>query len=281
MTSEEIRTGRAFGGDFGVDENSALGYYLPRIGHQTVFSLIKCYCLNWRDNMGWFQRYGFPGAYFWGLSALWLSAFYHCEFRNILTGDTAKTVGAIATASFLPIGYLISIIQQTIYLWFKKPWFGITGRAMKKANVFQDTNEREYLLEAEACLVVMSEKVEGRKGNNNKLDVDKQRFLQDWIRNRNNVMAINGSLMLATVLAFLTAFLVPYFCLKWEVQVEWGWFGLAIGVTVPVFLILFSSWRMLSKEVVTVEAGIYKMLAGLPGSNLVLRTRNSKETIQD
>jgi len=234
--------------------------------------------------MTWFQRYGFPGAYFWGLLMLWLVAFYHCELYNVLRDDVAKTVGVIAAASFLPIGYLISILQQIIYLWLKIPWLGITGRAIKKSNVFQNTNEREYMLEAEACLVVMSKKVktnEVKKVKDNEPDVDKQRFLQDWIRNRNNVMAINSSLMVASMLAFLTAFLVPHFCFEWEIQVEWRWFGFAIVVTILVFVTLVWSWVILSQEVVRVEAGIYKMLAGLPGSNLVLNVSNSKEKAQD
>lgn len=214
---------------------------------------------------------------------LWLVAFYHCELCDILMGDVAKAVGAIAAASFLPIGYLISILQQIIYLWLKRPWLGITGRAIKEANVFQETNEREYLLEAEACLLVMSDKVRVNKDEvkDSKPDVDKQRFLQDWIRNRNNVMAINGSLMVASVLVILTAVLVPHFCLKWEMQAELRWLAFAIVVTVLVLVISGWSWVILRREVIRVEAGIYKMLAGLSGSNLVLRNNNSKKATQD
>lgn len=233
--------------------------------------------------MVWFQRYGFAGAYFWGLLILWLAAFYNCDFQRILTGDVAKVVGAIATTSFLPIGYISSILQQIIYLWFRKSWLGITRRAVKKANVFQDANEREYLLEAEACLLVMSDKimVNKNKVQDNKPDIDRQRFLQDWIRNRNNVMAINASLMVASILAFLIAVSVPYFLLKWEMQFELRWFLFVFFVTVIVFLILLFSWYILSEEVVRVEAGIYKILAKLPASKLVLRQNNSREEAQD
>lgn len=215
---------------------------------------------------------------------LWLAAFYNCELYNTLRGDVAKTVGAIAVASFLPIGYISSIVQQIIYLRLRKIRIGITWRAMKKANVFLDTNEREYLLEAEACLVVMSEKVKKenqQEVENNKPDVDKQRFLQDWIRNRNNVMAINASLIVASILAILTALLVPKFLLIWEIQLEMRWFLFASLLTVLSFVILLWSWIILSKEVVRVEAGIYKMLVNLPGSNLVLRNNDSKEKAQD
>ena len=59
--------------------------------------------------MVWFQRYGFPGVYFWGMMILWLPGFYHCEFFDILSCDFGKTIGAFAVASFLPLGYLISI----------------------------------------------------------------------------------------------------------------------------------------------------------------------------
>ncbi len=233
--------------------------------------------------MAWFQRYGFAGAYFWGLLILWLAAFYNCELHRILTGDVAKIVGAIVATSFLPIGYISSILQQIIYLWSRRPQLGITRRAIKKANVFQDNNEREYLLEAEACLLVMSDKININKNKvqDNNPDIDRQRFLQDWIRNRNNVMAINGSLMIASILAFITAVSVPYPLFKWEMQFELRWFLFAFLVTVFVFLILLFSWDILSEKVVRVEAGIYKILAKLPASELVLKKNNSREEDQD
>ena len=236
--------------------------------------------------MTWFQRYGFAGAYFWGLLILWLAAFYNCELQHILTGDAAKIVGAIAAASFLPIGYFSSILQQNFYLKWRWPPLAITPRAMKKANVFSSDSIKKqyYILEAEACLVVMGEKINNNNVQDNKKpdpDVDKQRFLQDWIRNRNNVMAINGSLMIASVLAFIIAVSVPYPLLKWEMQFELRWFLFAFFVTVFVFLILLFSWYILSEEVVRVEAGIYKMLAGLPASELVLKEKCSMEDAQD
>ena len=94
-------------------------------------------------------------------------------------------------------------------------------------------------------------------------------------------MAINASLMVASILAFITAVLVPNFLLKWKMQLEMRWFLFAFLLTVLSFLILLGSWIILSKEVVRVEAGIYKMLANLPGSNLVLRNNDSKEKAQD
>lgn len=228
--------------------------------------------------MAWFQRYGIPGACFLGLLALWTVSFFSCDLGDIVKGDSATIVAAIAAISFVPIGYLISILQQIIYLWWKKPWFGITGKAIREANVFQDTQEREYLLEAEACLLVMSEKV--NIGNNeikdNKLSVsvDKQRFLQDWIRNRNNVMAVNASLMLATLLAPISVWLFPkIFDLATQIDSKWCWFaGIISGI---VFGVSACSWCILRCEVVRVEAGIYKMLSGQPGSNLVLNIIDS------
>jgi hypothetical protein len=233
--------------------------------------------------MAWFQRYGFPGAFFWGFLLLWLTGIYYCEFCSFLAGDLAKIVGAIAAASFLPIGYLISVLQQSIYIWCKKPQFGITGPAIKESGVFCDTTEREYLLEAEACLVVMSKKVKvqkGQKQNEPEVDVDKQRFFQDWIRSRNNVMAINGSVIIAGILAFVTAISVPRFCLGWEVQVDTGWLLFAALVTVLVLLVLFLSWVLLRREVIRVEAGAYKILADLPGSNLTLKDNVAGENTE-
>ena len=222
--------------------------------------------------MAWFQRYGFPGALLWGFLLPWLVSIYYCEFCEVLTGDPAKTVGAIIAASFLPIGYFISILQQLIYVY----WLGITGHAIEESGVFCDTKEREYLLEAEACLVVMSRKVHGLGDDQDRVKVDRQRFLQDWIRSRNNVMAINLSSIGAGILAIAAAVLVPRFCLGWEAQVNRGWLIFAIGVNILVHPILFLSWILLRREVIRVETGIYKMLAGLPGSNLTLKNDDRK-----
>ena len=231
--------------------------------------------------MAWFQRYGIPGTYFWGLSILWVFVLFPCQL-NSLNIKTLQIIVGIAGATFLPVGYLISILQQIIYLWPKKPWLGITGRAIKKSKLFIDTHEREYLLEAEACLFVMSKKRQfvgtPPPDYREEINVESQRFFQDWIRNRNNVIAINLSLIVATVLAVLSVLLVPKFCLEWQYQPSGLWLVLfAIFVSIFVLVISYCSWRILRREIIRVEAGIYKIVTGQCGTKLIMRGKSSSE----
>jgi len=227
--------------------------------------------------MNWFQRYGIPGAYFWGLSVLWMFVLFPCEISNINI-ETTKIIAGVAGATFLPIGYLISILQQIIYLWSQKPWLGMTGRAIRESALFENTNEREYLLEAEACLFVMSKKhnvTAANKPVEHKPDVESQKFFQDWIRNRNNVMAINLSIIITTILVIVIVFLVPKYCLKWQLQIETRWIIFVIVVSIFVVITSFCSWYILREEVVRVEAVIYKIAVGQCGTKLVLKEKPS------
>ena len=46
--------------------------------------------------MNWFQRYGIPGAVFWGLLVLWIMAFYHGSVDiKIVKGDNGKVIAGI------------------------------------------------------------------------------------------------------------------------------------------------------------------------------------------
>lgn len=225
--------------------------------------------------MNWFQRYGVPGVYFLGLLVLWTVAFYHRPISSLNIGDrTVQAVLGVVAISFLPVGYLISILQQIIYL--RSQRLGITTRAIRRANVFRDDSIRrnhQYWLEAEACLVEVGQ---WRRGENNgaqprqNFNVEMSKFFQDWSRSRNNVMAINGSLILATFLApAIVALVLKIFGLS--LQFDFNWCILGFLISLGIILVSVFSWSILSHEVVRVEAGIYRMIAGLPPSRLVPR----------
>lgn len=135
--------------------------------------------------MNWFQRYGIPGSCFWGLSTLWFAAFYHLEFENIINSDEvfeiAKIIGGIMVASFLPIGYLISIFQQAIYLII--PFIGPHTTAIRRfENIFgfhenyqQRWERRQWKLEwnLEALTLISTVAATDR------LKLDDQKFIQE------------------------------------------------------------------------------------------------------
>ena len=69
--------------------------------------------------MNWFQRYGIPGAYFVALTAAWLFVLSP-QTRAVVDGDHTAALVGLAVLVFLPIGYVISVLGQVIYL--RLPW---------------------------------------------------------------------------------------------------------------------------------------------------------------
>lgn len=76
--------------------------------------------------MDWFKRYGIPGAYFYGLTLAWLYVLYPC-----VISDNTNVFFALATITFLPIGYLITNFQYSLYL--KCRCKGLLRKAKEKA----------------------------------------------------------------------------------------------------------------------------------------------------
>jgi hypothetical protein len=233
--------------------------------------------------MDWFQRYGIPGTYFWGLFALWYIALYNCEVKNIDI-EKIKLFAGIVVGFFLPTGYLLTIMQQIIYLkWRRWPYFGMTIRAVKKANIFSEEcikGKKQDWLESQACLFEIDKNIKRKKQNSeesiqNNMDAERSRFLSEWIRSRNNVMAINASLILATIFAPLIVLLLKFpFGLSF--QQSCGWIYLVSILSLLIFFVLGWSWKIMRDEVVRIEAGIYKMRIGEPASKLVLRKNTKK-----
>jgi hypothetical protein len=211
--------------------------------------------------MNWFQRYGIPGAIFWGLLILWIGAFYHSEIDKVLHSTQVydvKVVGGIIVGSFLPIGYLISILGQLIYL--ACPCFGIHGvhmRARRLAGVkFGDNDTWWRRWEAKVEALTFLNVVAARQ---NRLELEQSRFIQEWNRHRVNVLAINWSLMLATVLSPLS---VCIFIKVFDLtpQVNWNWFWFATIVSGFIFVVSLVSWLVLHYQVTKVIAGHFSLL---------------------
>jgi hypothetical protein len=232
--------------------------------------------------MTWFQRYGIPGVYFWGLCLLWTLALYPCVVRQVLTtkweGDAI--IVAIAGSSFLPIGYLLYVAQQLVYLlWKWWPHPGITMRALKAHEVLDvegTEGKYQFQLEPEACLLEVQAALPGGKTRpdsctgTGRLTIEAARFLSDWIRSRNDVMAIDASMMIASVTA---PFVVLIVLMPVGLQVDRCWLLFAIILWIVIFAVLLTSWWIMSLEVVRVERGIYKILSGEAASEIKVRAK--------
>ena len=238
--------------------------------------------------MTWFQRYGIPGIHFCGIWMLWAFTFYHCAALQILgTEGMASTILAIAGAFFLPVGYILSLTQQLLYLWLRRPALGITARAMTESKVFDPEstrNRRQYWLETQACLLEIEMSISNTSNGTQSsgqprsgiITLEASRFLQDWIRSRNDVMAIDASMIVGTVLASPSVLVM-----KGPLDVDWnihmGWLVFSVCLSLSLLIVLCYSWFTMSKEGVQVEAGIYRMLAGQPASQLRLLSASQRE----
>ena len=203
--------------------------------------------------MGWFQRYGIPGAYFCGLSIIWLAAFYPCQFGELIKCELSfKIAAGVLAGSFLPIGYLLSVIGQIFYHII--PGLGIDTRARRRAHVrLQSLFSRwlEYRQEAITVHQIMTTTA---------FSLDQIKWLLELMSKRMDMIVINSSLILATIVAPLVVGLFPKIY-GLNVQIDPQWRLLACIVSVSVFIVSSVSWGILTSQQVRVMAEVLKLMA--------------------
>jgi len=194
--------------------------------------------------MNWFQRYGIPGAYFLGLIIAWIWAIYPC----LLTDTFLPHIGVVVVIFFLPVGYIISVFQQWLYL--KIPQLGIHGKAKKEAN-FQfrpDDIDDEPSIEAYSLLLAVWDK---------KMKLEQHKWIQDWIRRRMDVIAINFSFIIATVLAPIIVS-IALFLMEWNFQIICSATVLLVTFSIFISIIMWLSREQLKKQIIIVIKNWYK-----------------------
>jgi len=199
--------------------------------------------------VNWFQRYGIPGAVFWGLLILWIIAFYKDEsVIDNINGDSAKLIAAIVAGSFLPIGFLVSVIGQLAYLVI--PCIGVDTRARKRAGLsIEPRSNLEYKHEVESVLLIMKEASS---------NLGKHKFVQEWMRKRMDVAAIAGSLFWGIFLAPMVALLPAFFDCKIQIHYHPRWLSLAGIVSVIIFFISLVAWLLLTSQLVRLESAMFE-----------------------
>jgi hypothetical protein len=191
--------------------------------------------------MNWFQRYGIPGAYFIGLSLTWGYALDYCMIPTI----DPRMLIALAAIIFIPIGYIISILQQWLYLQFK--CLGIHRKAKIEAGIdFSGQPDDEATIEARSLLLILSKRI----------PLDHNRFIQDWIRRRMDVIAINFSLIVATIFSGII-FLIPRI-FQWNPRFSILRIACPIAISVFVVVAAYLNIRQLKKQITEVITRIYE-----------------------
>lgn len=204
--------------------------------------------------MDWFKRHGIPGAYFIIFTVLWTHAFYRCW--QLKPGVLIQ----LGLFLFLPIGYVISVLSQLRYLGSKKG--GLHTKAADRICISDQIGSNkepdwEALSLLNAALLDITTYTQDNK-NRGKLEAHK--FIQEWIRKRVDVLAINNSIQIATILSFIVAIVVglTFGGLPW--QPFWQLIILLFVVSAIIFTIMWASKKTLEEQITIVISGTWKRL---------------------
>lgn len=203
--------------------------------------------------MGWFQRYGIGGTYFCGLCVVRFAGLYHCQFSEIITCDLKLKIAAgVLAGSFLPVGYLVSVFGQIVYHLI--PGIGIDTRARRCAGIrfhcSWASNWLEYIQEAITVHQIMTTTA---------FSLNKMKWLLQWMSKRMDMIVINLSIVLGTIIAPLAVWLFPkFFGLNSKIDPQWVLFASIVSAIV---LVLSSvSWGILTSQLVRVETEVLRRM---------------------
>lgn len=194
--------------------------------------------------MDWFKRYGITGSYFLILILAWLFVLYPCKMQNI---DTKNLFGFIAIA-FLPIGYIITILQQSIYLSFK--CLGLHRKAKNNAMFeFPGKPDCEPIIEVYSTFSIIHEWIE----------LKYQKHFQDWIRRRMDVLVISSSILTATLISPLCVIALRYLVFREKEQfLNLNYHYILIVVMILISAIMFWNIILLRIQLTKLLTKIYK-----------------------
>ncbi len=175
--------------------------------------------------MDWFKRYGIPGVIFYIQSFLWGKFVYSC----MIDTKDLTIIFPIAFLTFIPIGYVLSNIQQLVYLnrrESKKYRIALEKAGFK---IHKDAKMKDR--EPEILRFCMIEK---------NIDFEKFKYTQEWIRRRVDIIVINRSIFYGTIFSIFFVFFVPKICFAWNYQFELN------NVILPIISIFVSGLLLLN-----------------------------------
>ncbi len=202
--------------------------------------------------MGWFERYGIPGAYFLFDSLLWILLLVpKIRFYVLSDGkhDYVPVLGALLALSALPFGYILTIVQQYFYLHKKKA--GMYRRALEDYRQKVDKSHDEAAIEATVFCKLHFVDEDGYSPH----DLgDNIKFIRTWIERRMDVLVINRALRWATVIAFFSSLILS--AIYWSFDIIAGMFPLVFSSIV--FLCLLKSTITIENQLVKVLSQFYQ-----------------------
>jgi hypothetical protein len=135
------------------------------------------------------------------------------------------------------------------------PWIGIDKRARKKAKVkFEQDLKHEWQQEAITIFQILTTTA---------FTPDQLRFTLDWMSKRMDMIVINTSVVLATILAPLSVWFFPKMIFGLNTQSNPQWCMFTCLVSGIVFIASSVSWIILTSQLVKVETEVFKSMAQL------------------
>ncbi|MBU1864166.1 MAG: hypothetical protein KKH94_10925 [Candidatus Omnitrophica bacterium] len=211
--------------------------------------------------MNWFERYGIVGSYFMMITFLWIKCFLVFEIKDYYI--------AAFIFSVLPIGYLLTVFAQWLY------YKGIWGPRIHKEifdfmRLHLDEKERtklglpeksdEAMCEAKLAVLHRLTKVESAP-------LEHIKYLADFCTRRWDVISINGSIMLSTILSFMFSILLSIVLSQYGqnfIYRENHW-PLSIAMlifSIIVFFALVKSKRILNNQIRAIHKDLFKKIYG-------------------
>jgi len=170
--------------------------------------------------MNWFERYGIVGAYFLIMILAWFACFYPNinEILKVENGYVLKFIIWFFAFTFLPIGYVLSIFSQWLY--YKLCFIRKIHRQIFK-NIDEPSHKANLkkLGLDEYCDEVKTEAIITAYQRTKKLiDVEEMKLLKPQCTKRFDVISINNSIILCTILSAIMCILVA--CFKKSLSME-------------------------------------------------------------
>jgi hypothetical protein len=213
--------------------------------------------------MDWFKRYGIPGAYFIGLTLVWLMILYPCRI-DLSDEETLKIVGGIYVGGFLPLGYLLCMVKHCYYFIFWKRR-GLHARALLiyKANhkINNPLNMNDWATWAVEGIQNMwsarKAKINKKIGKFiwflalikkacSKLSTESniwnsctkpREYGQEWIRKRVDIVVMNQAIIVGTIVSTIVAL-----CLRispsWKLQPHYDRYWICISIALIILLLI-------------------------------------------
>lgn len=167
--------------------------------------------------MNWFERYGIVGAYSLLILLVWVVSCTSftlvintatSEYCKVTLGSIpAEYIGGFFTFTFLPVGYIVSMFSMMFYYSF----FG--GRQIHReiANILKlDPNWGEWRCEA---VITAYDRLRlwNKNRKNPETELEGLKFLASFGTRRFDVLSINNSIILSTLLSPIIINVLIYF----------------------------------------------------------------------